>query len=353
MLHEFLSAHRNKIVERCEAIYRESHPDLSSEELLDTVPEFLDEIIKAERREAGLPEATTIPGETKLIEEHTRRRFERGFPIAALARDYGAISQAIGELALEESTYLDPASYRVLNECLDTALAQSITRYLALSVEHETQTMTEWLGFLAHELRNALSTAVLSYSFIRSGRVGPQSRTGEVLERSFNRLESLVAQTLAAVQLEAHVASRPQPVNLHELVEDVDAGALHERNVRIVNQVPAGLTAMADERLLMSAVTNLVQNALKFTKAGGTIWIRGRQDPTAVVLDIEDECGGLSAPPEVLFEPFVQRDNNRSGIGLGLTISRKAIEAHGGTLTAADRPGKGCVFTIALPATGG
>lgn len=106
----------------------------------------------------------------------------------------------------------------------------------------------------------------------------------------------------------------------------------------------------ADERLLTSAVGNLVQNALKFTRAGGTVVVRARAEREYVVIEVEDECGGL--PPgrqEQLFQPFVQESANRSGLGLGLTITRRAVAAHGGQVHVRDLPGKGCVFTIHLP----
>ena len=76
------------------------------------------------------------------------------------------------------------------------------------------------------------------------------------------------------------------------------------------------------------AVTNLLQNAFKFTRAPGHVWLRTRATADRVFIDIEDECGGL--PPgqaAELFRPFEQRSTDRSGLGLGLSISRKAVES--------------------------
>ena len=69
------------------------------------------------------------------------------------------------------------------------------------------------------------------------------------------------------------------------------------------------------------------------------------------MIEVEDSCGGL--PPDVgsdLFEPFVQRATDRTGLGLGLAIVRQAIDAHHGSVQLRNRPGQGCVFTISLPA---
>ena len=93
-----------------------------------------------------------------------------------------------------------------------------------------------------------------------------------------------------------------------------------------------------------------MQNALKFTRPGGQVTLKTYAEAHRVFIDVEDECGGL--PPgtaERLFLPFEQGGADRSGLGLGLAISRRAVEANGGQLHVRDLPGTGCVFTIELP----
>jgi signal transduction histidine kinase len=108
---------------------------------------------------------------------------------------------------------------------------------------------------------------------------------------------------------------------------------------------------MADARLLASAVGNLFQNALKFTPAGGRVALRARAEGERVFIDVEDGCGGLPAGKEdELFEPFVQRGADRTGLGLGLSIARDAVRANRGEIRVGNRPGEGCVFTVVLPA---
>jgi signal transduction histidine kinase len=106
----------------------------------------------------------------------------------------------------------------------------------------------------------------------------------------------------------------------------------------------------ADPQILAGAIANLLQNALKFTHVGGQVILRTSVNGGRVEIAIEDECGGL--PPgkaEALFDAFEQRSSDRSGLGLGLFISRKGIEASNGLIRVADAPGRGCVFTIDLP----
>ena len=97
-------------------------------------------------------------------------------------------------------------------------------------------------------------------------------------------------------------------------------------------------------------VANLVQNAFKFTAAKSHVALRARAEGERVLIEVEDECGGLPAgATEALFAPFEQRGGDRTGVGLGLSISRRGVEANGGTLRVRDLPGRGCVFTIDLP----
>jgi signal transduction histidine kinase len=98
-------------------------------------------------------------------------------------------------------------------------------------------------------------------------------------------------------------------------------------------------------------VTNLVRNGIKFSAPRTSVILRAEEAEGRVVIDVEDSCGGL--PPgkvEELFTPLVQRGTDRTGFGLGLAIALQAAEAHHGTIRVRDLPGKGCVFTVDLPA---
>jgi len=113
--------------------------------------------------------------------------------------------------------------------------------------------------------------------------------------------------------------------------------------------VPAGLYIDGDAQIVRSIVTNLVQNACKFTHKQGRVRLSLRVTLDRVTIDVADECGGL--PPgkaEALFEPYEQRGSDRSGLGLGLAISRRGAHSIGGTLSVRDIPGTGCVFSVEL-----
>ena len=117
-----------------------------------------------------------------------------------------------------------------------------------------------------------------------------------------------------------------------------------------VGPVAAGLTIHADRHLMVSALTNLLQNAFKFTRPHTQVSVRAIATADRARIEIEDECGGLPVGKvDDLFRLLNQSDNTRSGLGLGLGICRRAVEANDGTVDVRDLPGKGCVFSVDLP----
>jgi signal transduction histidine kinase len=105
-----------------------------------------------------------------------------------------------------------------------------------------------------------------------------------------------------------------------------------------------------DRQLLAAVISNLLQNAFKFTHKNGSVSLTARTSNDRVLFEVEDECGGLPPGKHAdLFLPFEQRATDRSGVGLGLSISLKAAKANGGEIHVRDIPGKGCVFTLDLP----
>jgi two-component system phosphate regulon sensor histidine kinase PhoR len=147
-------------------------------------------------------------------------------------------------------------------------------------------------------------------------------------------------------------------VDLRELagrvVEDLSARAA-ERGVTLVNEVPAGLGARADADRILQVFFNLVDNAIKYGRAGGRVVLGGREaGPERAELWVRDDGPGL--PREALgrvFERFYRVDRNRSreqgGTGLGLAIVKHIVQSHGGEVRAESEPGRGATFYFTLP----
>jgi signal transduction histidine kinase len=355
MLLEFVKKNRSELIRRTrEKVRSRSAPRATPEEIETGVPLFLTQFVEL------LAATKAESPRTPAIDTSASRRggdlLKRGFTIAQVVHDYGDICQAVTELAGEQAKQFQTSEFQILNLCLDNAIAEAVTEYSRQREQNIAGAEVERLGFLAHELRNLISTATMAFQVLRSGAVGIAGSTGAVLELSLTGLRDLVDRSMAEVRLTGGQHS-PTRVLLAEFIEEIEVAAsldARKRNVDLtVAPVEYGIAVEADRQLLASAVSNLLQNAFKFTPARGHVSLRVRKKGDSVLIEVQDECGGL--PPgkaEELFRPFERRGNDKTGLGLGLAISRKSVGANGGEIHVENTPGKGCVFTIELPISG-
>jgi signal transduction histidine kinase len=97
-------------------------------------------------------------------------------------------------------------------------------------------------------------------------------------------------------------------------------------------------------------VTNLLNNAFKFTKPGGHVRLRARREHDRLLIEVDDECGGIPESAGDLFKAFGERrGTDRTGLGLGLSMARTIVRAHGGDVHVHNRPGHGCTFVVVVP----
>jgi signal transduction histidine kinase len=281
-----------------------------------------------------------------------------GFTVDQVVHDYGDLCQAVTDLACERGVQIDIDEFRTLNRCLDNAIAGAVTEFSyqheVLTVDKAVQGFNERLGFLAHDLRNQLHTAMLALTAIRAGNVGASGATGTVLSHSLVRLRNLIDRSLADVRVSAGMPARHQLLSVADFIAEVQISASLEaltRNCTLsVSPVDANLAVHADRDLLFSALGNVLQNAFKFTHPGTEVVLSAYANAARVLIDVEDHCGGLApGDAEEMFLPFKQRGEDKSGMGLGLAVSRRSVEANDGFLTVRDVAGRGCVFTIDLP----
>jgi signal transduction histidine kinase len=117
-----------------------------------------------------------------------------------------------------------------------------------------------------------------------------------------------------------------------------------------VSAVDARLAFRADRDLLFSAVRNLLQNAYKFTHHHAAVTLNAYAVADRILIDITHYDGGLApGNTERMFLPFTQSDEDRTGLGSGLSVARRGVELNDGVLSVRDVPGTGCIFTISLP----
>jgi signal transduction histidine kinase len=205
-------------------------------------------------------------------------------------------------------------------------------------------------AFLAHEVRNLVNVAILSFEALKTSGAGVAGDRGQVLRRSLNDLRTLINRSLSDMR----TGHGHDVITIVDFVDEIEAAATLEAQAKgvllFVPPVADGLVVVADRHELAAAVRNVVQNAVKFTKPGTTVDLRVRPSADRVRIEVQDECGGLPCGcQDDLFRPFEQRGQDRSGLGMGLAFSRKVVEACGGTISVRDLPGQGCVFAIDLP----
>jgi signal transduction histidine kinase len=280
-----------------------------------------------------------------------------GYTLSHVVHAYGAICQSITQVAIAKNATISNEEFRELNRCLDTAIAGAVTAFHAELSEGQTTHETQHLGSLVHELRNGLAIVTTALRVIKNGTVGFGGSTGQVLDRALNRIQELIDRSLMEVRLLVDPKVQKEPVSFFQLIDQVVVAAEVEtrpQRPRLEIEIDPALQIDADHYLLFSAVSNLVQNAIKYTRPGGTIRIRGRAVGSQTIVEVEDECGGLaSRKPADLFKPFEQHHKNRDGLGLGLTIAQRAIALHDGRIDVENLPGRGCIFRISLPTKGG
>lgn len=371
MMYVFLQNNRSELIERCKrkVSMRPLHGTTSCQ-LEHGVPLFLDQLIKTLRIEQ-----TSKPLESREVSgpaggvlsmsemgtsaaQHGAELLALGYTIDQVVHAYGDLCQAVTDLAFDRNSPFQVDEFRTLNRCLDNAIADAVTEY---SYQRDTTADAQHLllanqqaGIFVHEMRNALQMATFAFDAAKAESLSLCGATGSVLERSLVRLDNLIKRSSATVR--ASVESS-LPFNLFSVsdfireIENDETLAARAKGCEFhVSQVDKHLALRGNKDNLYIAVTNLVQNAFKFTHAHTIVTLDAYAVSDRILLDVKDHCGGLPAgSAERIFLPFTQHGSDKSGLGLGLSIARSNVEADDGTLSVADSPGTGCVFTVSLP----
>src|ERR1700733_10891192 len=369
MLHDFIKTNRAVLIDQGRAmVASRSEPKPTEDDLTHGIPIFLDQVIETLITEkasesvrgqagGGSPRAyaSNIGSMAAL---HGRDLLERGFTLEQVVRDYGDVCQAVTNLAYETGTRIEVGEFRTFNHCLDNAIAGAVTEYAyrqaAVTTEEGFQALNSRLGPFAHEMRNFLHIAMYAVKAIKAGSVGMTGATGAVLDRSLLGMRNLIDRSLAEVRVTAGLPGRLRAVRLADFLGEVAATSsldplAHECSFSM-SPVDPDIEVYVDPDMLAAAVGNLLQNAFKFTKRHSEVRLNTSLVADRLLIEVEDHCGGLrTGSPEKLLLPFVQVGENRSGLGLGLDICRRSIEANHGALRVRDIPGVGCIFTIDLP----
>lgn len=322
---------------------------LPTSDLRNSMREFVEEVSAALEQEEGA-EALRPAARAR---QHGEQRFRLGYNIDGLIREYGVLREVLFEFIEGEGIAFSSADALNLSGILIEGIASAAAQY---SLERDAKTRAEaaeHVGFLAHELRNPLQSAQLRLDMAERRATGPAPDDLQVLRRALRLLRERIDNELFDVQLRAFPEPVFKPLVLRKVLDLVAEDVAPQgagKDVEILVDADPALEIVADERLLDSALSNLVRNAVKFSTPGAIVRLQAKHSIDRVLIEVEDQCGGLpEGAVEKMFSPFVQLGQDRSGFGLGLAISKRAAELHGGGLRVHDVPGKGCVFVLDLP----
>jgi PAS domain S-box-containing protein len=249
-----------------------------------------------------------------------------------------------------------------IGQFIDRIRAQEQLLAARDAAEKANRAKDRFLATLSHELRTPLSPALLlATSMARDKRLSDQAREDmQLIQRSIELQTRLINDLLDLSRIENNkLTLQVRPINLHELILDslrICNAEIGEKRIQISTELKADCdTLNADPARLRQVVCNLVKNATKFTPEGGAVSLSTADLPTGGVRTIVRDTG-IGADAEMLqkmFEPFEQggRMRESQGLGLGLTICKGLVEAHGGKISAASEgPGRGLSIVVDLPA---
>lgn len=324
----------------------------------------------------GQPMSTLVPEELRHshragIERYaateTRHIPWEGVELPGLARDGREIPLeiTIGEFTRDGKRYFtgiarDITERRRSEEERAALLVRE--REARERAEAAIRTREEVLAIVSHDLRNPLNTIAMGAAALTdfAGDDAARAKYIQMIQRAIQRMNRLIEDLLDVVRLEAgqRLALDPKPMELDrmiaELCESFGAQAAPQHQTLACECPPGMPPVMADRDRLSQVLSNLVGNALKFTPEGGHVTVRASAVDGEVLVAVADTGPGISAEDlGRIFDPYWQAGRKaRLGAGLGLTIAKGIVEAHGGRISVESRPGEGSTFTFTVPIAG-
>ncbi|MBI5668571.1 MAG: hypothetical protein HZC41_11245 [Chloroflexi bacterium] len=213
---------------------------------------------------------------------------------------------------------------------------------------------------IVHDMRNPLAAIIGHAANIRQAPlVDPAAwhKAAGTIENEAQRLARLVDSMLFDARL-AYVPLEPTMLDLVDVLEEAvysrDEMAQQEGKTLEIEAPPEPMRAEGDRDLLARAFENLIDNSLKYSETGARVQVRLEQQPGCYVISFVDN--GIGIPPEYLpdriFEPLVRARSQKMGSGLGLSISKKIVEMHSGSISVQSKVGVGTTMTVRLPKPG-
>ena len=310
----------------------------------------------------------------KLYQAGTKRVSEIELPhLHQLASSLSGVTQDGDELQIPIHTGVRPKGLLILRGAvLSPVTAEAIGGLISISIDRsqavesiarneaarESERLrTLILDSITHELRTPLTSIKGAATALLDGNMEPEGSREllTIIDEESDRLNRLVSEAVEMAQLDA------QQVQMHfgpvDLLSIIDAAResyswIEEQHELRIN-IPEDLRIRADGAMMEKVVSNLLENAGKYSKPGSPITISAEETTDTVLLSIADQGAGIEPSEQALiFERFYRgrsQAHGTPGTGMGLAISRAIIEAHGGAIGVTSQPGRGSVFTLRMP----
>jgi hypothetical protein len=212
MLHKFVTANRKELITRCRnKVAKRFAPSETPAALDHGVPLFLQQLVETLRLEETPSGSNVAPASMPSVTEigrvagiHGAELLRLGYSADQVVRDYGDVCQSVTELAGEQDTEISTVEFRILNRCLDNAIAAAVTsfgRAHQVLIDDQAETLQQRLAFFSGEHRRLVDIALQSYSAIKTGHVGVTGSTGTLLIHALEELRSLADRTLPEIRL--------------------------------------------------------------------------------------------------------------------------------------------------------
>lgn len=239
-------------------------------------------------------------------------------------------------------------------------LAESFNA-MSLRLKELDNMKSEFISIVSHELKTPLTSMKEAANLLMEGVRGElndkQKRLITIMQQGMDRLLQMISELLEISRLESGMTDlKIEPFEINEVVSgfisEIQPYA-EKKGARIdVSYLPGGCNVLMDRNKILRVLTNLTQNAIKYSDEGSVVELRLSREDSRIVIDIEDH--GKGVPEEdlsLIFEKFYQSKTTRghSGIGLGLAISKSIVDAHGGWIYAKSIVGQGSTFSFTLP----
>ena len=225
MLYEFITLNREEIITRCRAkVATRSMPPPSEAEINHGVPLFLDQLVDMLR--SGGTSTLAIDASAG---QHGHDLLLKGFTVSQVVHDYGDVCQTVTDLALETNAPINTEDFRTLNRCLDDAIASAVTMYTRESQQSHSDKSTdrdnERVGFLVHEMRNLVNTAVVAFEVLKSGNVGVRR---EHRGRAQSNPDGTAGSRCAFARRDPfdECGQEQKPIRVSEFIDEIGAAAI-------------------------------------------------------------------------------------------------------------------------------